>query len=265
MSEKFENLPYEGEYRKAPSKRFNEVIVFVHHFGGQKRSTRRHQEMVLAAGYDCVIFNLHYNSSKATHSPNQRLLRLFKNYLKVPRSFISIWTDELNEILNQIPGPKIIYSLSSPSTAVVGCLGPKKRQDIQAWVCDCGPFLKVWQCFWNYSKYEAKRSNFFSILFFNTFGFLFFGGVFYRTRMRRWLRINNRQVPTLSLRAGQDRLVPAHAVSDFFSLPNSLRVESETFAHSNHLDAIKTDASRYQSVVLTFLQNHSSFLETFKR
>lgn len=258
------SLPFDGEYRASPSKRYREVIIFVHHFGGHKRSTKRHQEMVLNAGYDCVTFNLYYNSQEGKITTHQRLKNLISHFASGKRNFIDQWIAQLSVILDQIPGEKIVYSLSSPSTSVVGCVGHKERKDIKAWVCDCGPFLDVWNCFWNYNRYESRLSNWPSIALFNVLGFTMFGGIGYRARMQKWILRFPKDFPILSLRAGRDKLVPPQAIEKFFNLSSGLDLQTHLFSQADHLGAIKTDAGSYKSVVLTFLQKNSSLLETSK-
>lgn len=254
-------LPFDGEYRHSPSRRFEEVVVFIHHFGGHKNSTRRHQEMVLKAGYDCVTFNLYYNSQERIPT-QKRLSNLVRHFFSGKRNFIDQWMKQLNLILDQIPGNKILYSLSSPSTAVVGCIGGQQRSDIKAWICDGGPFLDLWKCFWNYNRHESGLSHLLPLTLFNTLGFIMFGGFGYRTRMRRGLLMFPKDFPILSLRAAQDQLVPPSSIQKFFSLSNNLNINVHTFSPADHLSAIKTDRDTYERTVLTFLQKRSSVLET---
>lgn len=261
MSSQTLSLPFDGEYRRSSSKRFHEVIVFIHHFGGHKHSTKRHQEMVLKAGYDCVTFNLYYHSQEKL-SPRERLSNLLEHFLSGRRNLFEQWVKQLDLILDQIPGDKVIYSLSSPSTAAVGSIGLRQRKDVKAWICDGGPFLDLWKCFWNYNRYESKLTHLVPLTLFNTLGFLMFGGLTYRAKMRRWLLRFPKDFPILNLRAAQDQLVPPSAIQKFFSLSNQLSPEVHVFSHSDHLSAIKTERETYEKTVLTFLQKISSVLET---
>lgn len=248
------SLPFEGEYHASPSRRFQEVVVLIHHFGGSKKSTRRHQKMLLQAGFDCVSFNLYFHSHDRTQTIQQRLKSLMFHFLSGKRNFIDQWVIQLSQVLDHLPGEKILYSLSSPSTSAVGVLGPKKRSDIKAWVCDCGPFLDVWTCFWNYSRHEARLSHFWALFLFNLLGFTMFGGWGYERRMKKWMDQIPPQFPALSLRSGQDQLVPPQSIQKFFNLSSNLSLQVCHFDQAGHLDAVKTASKDYQEIVLTFLQ-----------
>ncbi len=256
------HLPFDGEYLKSPSKKFNETIVFVHHFGGHKRSTRRHQNLVLEAGFDCVTFNLYFNSARGQQSFRHRFKKMFFHFAKGRRNFINQWTDELAEILDTLPGRKIIFSLSSPSTAVAGNIGRDHRKDISAWVCDCGPFLDAWTCFWNYNVHLSGAQNWLMTFVFNTIGFIMFGGIFYKTRMKKWVLSFPKGFPVLSLRAQKDALVPPVSIDRFFSLSDGLDLVSHTFVEAGHLDAVKKNEHQYKEIVLTFLQKNATRLES---
>lgn len=262
MTNSLNNLPFDGELFAAPSKKFKETIVFVHHFGGNKKSTRRHQDILLQAGYDCVTFNLYYHSFSGKMTFKKRLKSMFRHFLSGRRNFIHQWTHELSTILDLIPGDKILFSLSSPSVSVASSIATHQRKDIKAWVCDCGPFLEAWTCFWNYNKYEAQIKNPIFLLLFNSLGFLMFGGIGYKSHVQKWLLSFSKGFPVLSLRAENDQLVPPSAIDKFFSVYNDLNIQIHCFKQAGHLTAIKSHAFEYSQVILTFLQKHSSSLES---
>ena len=54
MSDEF--LPFEGEWGRARERKFRETIVFVHHFGGSKRTVLRHVKMANDLGFDTAIY-----------------------------------------------------------------------------------------------------------------------------------------------------------------------------------------------------------------
>lgn len=262
MMNSSDKLPHDGELLVSPSRKFKETVIFVHHFGGHKRSTKRHQEILLQAGYNCVTFNLYYNSFAGKMTLRKRLKNMLDHFISRRKSFICQWTNELSNILDQVPGDKIIFSLSSPSVSVASSMASGQRKDIKAWICDCGPFLDVWTCFWNYNKYEAKIKNPLLLILFNTLGFLMFGGKGYKKHVEEWLLSFPKDFPVLSLRSGKDRLVPPSSIDKFFNIYNNLMVKSHCFDEAGHLTAIKSHTSKYSQIILTFLQKNSSSLES---
>jgi len=247
-------LPFEGERRFSPSKKYEETVVFVHHFGGHKWSTKRHQDLVLDAGFDCVTFNLYFNSFEGPQSAAQQLSKMFRHLVGLEKDFVLQWAEQLNLILDQIPGDKVIFSLSSPSSAVASCWGLHQRTDLRAWICDCGPFLDAWQCFRNYSRYEAHLENPPFLQAFTLLGYLLFGGLSYQKRMREWMSRLPPAFPLLSLRAGKDLLVPPSSIQKFFSPYKDLNLKVFCFEEAGHLTAIKSMPEKYRQVVVTFLQ-----------
>jgi len=248
------SLPFEGEYLHSPSKRHKEIVVFIHHFGGSKKTTRRHQKLILDEGYDCVIFNLYYHSFDSGLSQWKRVGKFFTHFLTFHKNFIHSWSFQLNEVLNQIPGQKILFSLSSPSTSVVGVLGHYKRTDIQGWVCDCGPFLDAWSCFRNYNSLLANIKNPFLLYLINASAFVMFGGIGYKARMKSWLSQFPMNFPVLSLRCEKDLLVPPTSIDKFFNISNALRIFRHTFKDLGHLEGIKRAPQEYRQVLVQFLQ-----------
>ena len=249
------NLPFEGEYLCSPSKKHSDIVVFIHHFGGNKKSTRRHQKILLEAGYDCVTFNLYYHSFDADSQFSHRLMKLIRHVVTGHKNFIETWTDQLNSVLDHLPGEKILFSLSSPSTSAVGVLGGKQRKDVKAWICDSGPFLDAWECFWNYNAVLARISNPLLLAAINTTSFIIFGGLGYERRLRRWISETPKDFPVLSLRCEKDQLVPLRAIEKFFALPHSFRLSTHLFNGAEHLGGIKTHFSDYRQILIEFLQD----------
>lgn len=254
-------LPYDGELLLSPNKKFKETIVFVHHFGGNKRTTKRHQNLVLELGFDCVTFNLFENSQGKEIDGFERVKRLILHLFKGKKTYVANWTKELNDILNSIEGSKIIFSLSSPSTSAVGVLGKLKRKDIKAWVCDGGPFVQIWSCFKNYAALETKTKNPIISYIHTTLGFIFFGGLGYNRRMTLWLKDLPKDLPILNFRAALDQLVPEKAIEGFFALNVELEPEVVRLEHSGHLEGIKTEKGLYHSKLSDFLSKHATPLD----
>lgn len=244
--------------RHSDNKKFQETIVFVHHFGGNKHTTLRHQDLVLKLGFDCVSFDLYQSHDAKKITSAQRIKRQIDHLRTLHKSFVTTWVQELDAVLDQIEGPKILYTFSSPSSSAAGVIGYKKRKDIKAWICDGGPFLRIWECFRNYAIMETDTTNVFVSNIFTTMGFLLFGGIGFDQKMKKWLKDFPEKFPILSLRADHDELVPANAIQEFFNLSSGLNPQVVHLPNTGHLQGIKTDKALYESKVTEFLQKHST-------
>ncbi len=56
-------IPGEGAILSSPNKKYEELIVFVHFFGGNKLSMRRHVDFVNELGFDALTFNLSFDQN----------------------------------------------------------------------------------------------------------------------------------------------------------------------------------------------------------
>jgi hypothetical protein len=240
-------LPHDGRIVRAATKRFQEPIVFIHHFGGNALTTRRHQELVNELGFDAVSMSL-------SHNQVPRIRDLAKPPYK---TWIEIWTDELGEILDAIPGQKIIFSLSSPSFAALKTLGELGRTDIPAWICDGGPFLNAMTCLRNFYRVETEvpRPVIPALAAAAT---VILGGIDFDRRAHAWVRKLPLTLPVLSIRGEKDEIVPARCTEKLFASNRSLALTKVTIPECGHLEGLKTHAAIYMAAVKQFLGAHGT-------
>ncbi|MBX3020803.1 MAG: hypothetical protein KF799_03940 [Bdellovibrionales bacterium] len=213
------------------------TVVFVHQYAGNRDSSRQHQDMVLAMGFNSFSFNL---------TPRLR------------DASIPIWADELGAVLDAVEGPKILYSFSFPSVSVPTLLARAPREDVKAWICDGGPFSEIWRCYWNLlthfkighpiPRFFATSRNFFAA-----------GGWRYDSWVRRNLALMQ-PLPILSIRNTQDPLVPMRAIDKFFALGGpELQPERLTIESRGHLDGLSVAPKIYTHRVHEFLASKIVF------
>ena len=229
--------PADGRLTKATDDPRGVTVVFLHHFGGKRSSTRRHQDLVLALGFDAYAYTLK---------------RVDGDFAPFRADLIRAWADELRTVLDAIPGPKILFSLSFPSMAVACLLGERDRPDVRAWVCDGGPFQRVLRCMWNYFAQEAADESAWRRGAQTLASFVRVGGPMYGAHADRWISRLRPSLPILSLRAGRDQLVAADAIDRVFAANPRLRVTTAEFAESRHVAGVLTP--EYAAVVGRFLE-----------
>ena len=81
-------------------------------------------------GFDCLIFEL-LDSIK--NSPKHLISSSLQFGLK------HVWADQIESILNSIPGDKILFSFSNPSASAIEVVAKRRGHDIKGLVCDSGP------------------------------------------------------------------------------------------------------------------------------
>ncbi|MES2856181.1 MAG: alpha/beta hydrolase [Bdellovibrionota bacterium] len=244
-------LPFEGELTPAPHRKFKETIVFVHHFGGSKRLLKRHLEFVNELGFDAIRFSV---------SPNEKLPKsLLPNKGGLKFGARHAWADQVETILNHVPGKKIIYSFSMPSNGALEAIARRKAEDVSAWVCDGGPFAQILRCTWNLLTHEQKVENRFLRGIASGFAYLFFG-----LRLKAELKALAREIPkdfpVLSIRGEKDPLVPVSAIVDIFEELPQLDLEVLILAEGVHLDGLKNDPELYKPAVERFLSRSATLI-----
>lgn len=232
MSSDKSQWPGNGRWRETIPPSCKPAIVFIHQYGGNRSSTHRHQDMVLDFGYNCFSFNL-----------NTRLKET-----KIPD-----WADALEEALDAVEGPKILYSFSFPSVSVPTLLARGRREDVRAWVCDGGPFCEIWRCYWNLMTY-LNMGN--AVTRFLRSGYNYFaaGGPLYDGHVREALR-RMQPLPVFSIRNTHDPLVPPRAIDKFFALNPELNIQRLQIESSGHLDGIAVQPELYKESVRGFLDS----------
>lgn len=251
MSDGADFLPFDGEWGRAPERKFKETIVFVHHFGGSTQNVLRHAKMAMELGYDTVRFPLVYN----TILPAQKLP--ITADLKFGARHV--WAGQVEAMLNAIPGKKIVYSFSMPSNGALEAIAKRRAKDVAAWVCDGGPFLQIFKCSWNLFEHEFKvRSRLLRGLYTSFSYFIFGHGIDEETP--KLLAMFPDGFPVLSIRGAKDPLVPEDAIDDVFRSATRLEVQELSVPDGEHLDGLKNHADAYRPVVERFLKTHSTSL-----
>lgn len=242
-------LPFDGELSPAPERRFKETILFVHHFGGDRRTTLRHRKFVNKLGFDAVTFTLNFN-----HMNPLKALPISGDLAFGARH---LWTEQIEAVLNAIPGRKIVYSFSMPSNSAFEAIARRHAEDVDAIICDGGPFLQLLKCTWNLYQHEfAVRSRLLRAVF-TGLGVLMVGpGLEFD--LREELLALPGGLPVLSIRGTEDPLVPIEAIDEFLAYAPQVALKTLTLDGGFHLDGLKRFPELYGSAVEDFLLSHSS-------
>lgn len=246
------DLPHRGRRVLAKKKQFRETILFVHHFGGNRASVKRHQDFVADLGFDSVSFDLSF-----WFDPQKFPIPLLKHSQPLLRDR---WQKQIAEMLTAISGPKIVYSFSFSSNLAAVVMAQSFSNDIVAWIADGGPFLMPLRCFWNYFTFiEPTRFlplkllklalGFNSLQFWNL-----------KKELHSALEKLPEELAVLSIRSWQDRLVPIAAIDEAFSGPHAFRFETLTLPEADHINGFEKFPAEYKPRIAKFLSEHAHHL-----
>lgn len=240
----------------AAEKKFNEVIVFVHHYGGNKRSFRRHIEWVNELGFDAITFDL-----PLSQVTDVRLRALpFDKQLNFGLRYV--WAQKIEQVLGAIADKKIIYSFSSPSSAALSVIAKRHAVDITALVCDGGPFVDIAGGIDNYLRefnlHNLKKYADVRRFYSKAIAWLI-GVKKYDVEMAVALAELPQNFAICSIRAAKDPLVTVDMIERFFDLhKDNYALTKIDLPLSGHLTGLKDEPEIYKKLVGDFLVGHAT-------
>jgi pimeloyl-ACP methyl ester carboxylesterase len=251
------DLPFGAELVPSPNKRHSETVIFVPHFGGTKRSVWRHVSLMNELGYDVVRFNLVFNEPKAF----MQLPIVWRSFGRgchgrccplIQFGARHAWANQITQLLNSIPGPKIVYSFSMPSSGALAAIAHREAKDIKAFICDGGPFLQLALCTWNLFTFEYEIKSCILRAIACAIAFLMFGPGLAR-ELRALFKHLPANFPVLSIRGLADPLVDPSAITKVFAKQNRLKLTVVNLPQGRHLDGLKNFTTEYRQQVTHFL------------
>jgi hypothetical protein len=244
----FQTKPFKFEILKAPHKKFEETIVFVPFFFGKKEHMKRHSDFVNELGYDAAVFTLSVNK--------KFILKRIPYDHELGWGLKHVWTREISEVLDKIPGNKILFTFSNPTSSALEAARIRGHKDIKALICDGGPFYDLLKCNWNYFTYEYPIKSFPKKLIANIIA----RGIWthqHEAEIYRDLSALPPKFPVLSIRGWKDPLVPPSAIEKAFRAHHHLDLDVLNLPEGRHLDGLKNYTDIYRPKVLEFLAFHS--------
>lgn len=242
-SEDREDWPFAGEYLAASERRFEAVILMVPFFKARKVHLKRHMLFLNELGFDALVFDLYPPPKKWT---DPLLASNGKIGLK------ALWADQIEKLLNEIPGKKIVYSFSNPSAAAIQAIARRKSWDVLGLVCDGGPSIDLYQSMINYYTTEEPIS-------FGpekTLKALLTCGIWsprFLWDLQEDVKALKKDFPVLSIRGWKDPLIPVHHIDPVFELNPTLHLEKLSLPEAGHLNGLRDFPQLYKPAVEKFL------------
>lgn len=242
-SEVLDHESFKLFHHPAKQKKHAETILLIHHMGGSHRTTNRHSRYFNRLGYDCVSFDL----LLGTNLKNLFLHPLLK---KGTKGVFTIWTKQIEEILNKVPGPKIICSFSGPSLSALVAAAP--RTDIVKVICDGGPFTNIYE---NSRHVFDLEMNVTHPLLNSTLAFVATVVWGYRPlrKLHKALEAWSPNVPILSIRGLKDPIVTIESIRSVFRPHPNLPLMVLEIDEGTHLNGLRDHRDLYTQIVTKFL------------
>jgi hypothetical protein len=245
------NLPYGGEWKKAANKKFEESILFVHFFRGHKKSLQRHVDLVNELGFDAVVFDLLDEVLDLRHA---LLSGRPKFGLK------HVWADQIENLLNRIPGQKIIYSFSNPSASAMEAIARRNANDVRALIMDSGPSGDLFGSTIKFFKHEVPvpflplrvaLAAITTVLWHPNFTKI----------IHQDLSKFPKGFPLLSIRGWKDKLVKPEQIDMILEPHHQIEWQKLSLPEAGHLNGLKDFPKEYSTAVEKFLKTVSKKLE----
>lgn len=237
-------LPFEGEFYLSRKKKYEELIFFVHFYEGGKRQLLRHIRMVNDLGFDAFAFQLQGTAKDLW----KKLPISSDNHFGVKH----LYADQIEKLLNEVPGKKIIYAFSNPSAAAIEAMARRHCSDTVALICDSGPTARFIPSAYNLFAEEYKVRSF--LLKVALTPVLSIG---WSTHLHKDIHAQLDSFPEgfriLSIRGWKDKLIPPAHIDEVFEPHHNLNWSKLSLPESDHLTGLRDFPSEYIPVVEKFL------------
>lgn len=261
------SLPYNGRMFRAKNKKFAELVLFVPFFEGSQRKLLRHMKFVTDLGYDAVLFDLAetpaiLNFSKGHFKP-LRDWRNLPHQMNLPISsqmkfgMKHLYADQIENLLNVLPGPKIVYSFSNPTSAAIESLARRSCVDVSGMVCDSGPSGKFLESVMNLYKEDwgvnswLIRASLTPLL-----------GMLWSPHLHKDIPKDLALFPKgfriLSIRGWKDTIIPPDHIDAVFEGHANLDWRKLNLPEATHLTGLRDFADEYKPAVEKFLREIST-------
>lgn len=244
-------LPFSGQIYPAKEKKFQDMVLLVPFFKAQKSSLKRHIDFLNDAGYDVAVFSLKelsFAEFSQSFFSSQALLGLKH-----------IWADQIESVLNNIAGPKIIFSFSNPSSSAIEAIARRHATDIKGLVCDSGPTANLFNSILNYFTYE-EPIRFLPLKVLAAFASTTMWSPHFLTAIRSDLEKIPDHFKVLSIRGWKDKIITPNDIDQVFEPHMNIDWQRLSLPKAAHLNGLKDHPEEYKEPVLNFLKSISSAL-----
>ncbi len=239
------SLSQQGQYHRSTNKKYEPVVLLVPFFGAERTNLRRHIEFLNELGFDCVSFDL-----------NDSWTHLHKNLMNVRLQFglKHTWADQIEMLLNEIPGPKIIFAFSNPTASAIEAIARRHGAEVLGLICDSGPSGQLLKSILSYFNTVYPIGFFPARLLVSAFTTAAIHPFFLKA-IREDLATFPKGFPILSIRGWKDPLIPPNLIDRIFNDQNHLEWQKLSLPKAEHLNGLKDFPDEYKPPVERFLKS----------
>lgn len=225
------------------SVRFEETLVFVPFFGGNEANLKRHMELAQSFGFETAFVPL-----------EEDWKGLFTNVFSSNRGlgFKHVWADRIEAALNKIPGKKIVFSMSNPSSGAIEAIARRAGSDVTALICEGGPTNNFWESIVNYLTVE-KPVGFKPARWAIAAATTVLWTPDFRKSLNQDLEMLPEKFPILSIRGWKDPLINFKDIDAVFDGHKNLDWQKLSLPEAGHLNGLKDYPDEYIEPVRKFL------------
>lgn len=233
-------MRFNGQFFRAPQKKFQELIFFIHFFGGSKKNLQKHIDLVNHLGFDAFAFDLQGRLSwtKWPWAKNRKF------------GWKHVYADQIEMLLHDIPGKKIVFSFSNPSASAIEAIKRLGFKDIQALICDSGPALHLPRSIYNLYCRDQVYPKPINWLVAPALAFFWDGQ--YRFDLSKDLRKFPSSLPVLSIRGWKDQVIPPKDIDQIFE-GHLFNWQKMALPEAQHLNGLKDFEEEYTAGLKRFL------------
>jgi fermentation-respiration switch protein FrsA (DUF1100 family) len=217
-------------------------IILVPFLGAKSHQLKRHRDFLSTLGFPVTVVPLTF-SWRPYLSYDYRL------------GMKALWTDEIETVLNQIPGDKIIFSFSNPSASAIAAIVRRQAHDILALVTDSGPSGNLYESIKGLLKHEFKIPSLTVLPV--SLGFY----AFWSPQWNKTLKADILQLPegfpVLTIQGWKDLLISPSQIDEAFEAAVQIDRIKLNLPEAGHLDGLKKCPDLYRPFVSHFLQKNS--------
>ena len=236
--------PFQGKWHRAPIKKFEEIIFFVHFYLGSPKLLQRHVHFVNDLGFDAFTFQLddkwNWNCWPLTSD-----LRIGLKHR---------YAEQIEFLLNEITEKKIIFAFSNPSASAIEAMAARKCSDTVALICDSGPSGpgKAVKSAFNLLEHQLNHSAATSFLRLPFFTLKWS----YRAHFDLAPQLDSfpEGFKILSIRGWKDPLIPPDHIDSVFDPHDQLDWRKLSLPKAGHLVGLRNFPEVYKPTVKSFLK-----------
>ncbi|PWU14175.1 MAG: hypothetical protein C5B49_13545 [Bdellovibrio sp.] len=236
------DYPFGAELFAAKKAQYAETVLLVPFYGGKKFQLHRHIDLLNDLGFNVVTYDqpAGYSFVPLFMSPQKGI------------GFKHVWADQVEALLNEIHGRKILFAMSNPASGAIEAIARRGAYDIVALICDSGPTANFWESSLNYLTTEEPVPTKVLRMALATLSTTLWAPDFRSTLLKDLKRFPP-HFPILSIRGWKDHLISPKYVDMVFEPISHLDWRKLSLPEADHLTGLRDFPEEYGPAVARFL------------